>query len=48
MTGEGVAIWLDPTTGQLMVNQDLYVGFLVMVWMVCVVLGLQTARLVLP
>jgi len=44
----GVEIWLDPTTGQLLLEEGPAVVLGALLWIVAIVLGLQTARLVLP
>lgn len=46
--GHGIGIWLDPTTGQVMIAQSLYVAGQVAVWIAAIVAGLVTAWLVLP
>ena len=46
--GEGIGLWLDPTTGQVMISQSLYVACECAVWIGGVVGGLITGRLVLP
>lgn len=46
--GEGIGLWLDPATGQVMVSQTLYVAAQVAAWIAAVVAGLVTAWLVMP
>lgn len=46
--GHGIGLWLDPTTGQVMVAQSLYVACGVVAFLVSVALGALTAWLVLP
>jgi hypothetical protein len=45
---QGIGLWLDPSTGEVMIAQSLYVVLECMVWIGAVVAGLVTAWLVLP
>lgn len=44
----GIGLFLNPTTGQVMVMQELGVALGVLAWLLALVLGLFTAWLVLP
>lgn len=44
----GVEIWLDPVTGQLLLEQGPAVVLGVLLWIVSLVLGLFTAKAVMP
>lgn len=46
--GHGIGLWLDPTTGEVLVSQSLYVAGEAAAWLAAVVLGLVTSWLVLP
>lgn len=45
---QGIGLYLHPTSGQIYVAEGLGVGLAVVCWLVALVLGLATARLVLP
>lgn len=45
---QGLGIWIDTRTGEVMVAQGVYVAAESLLWLVCIVLGLATAWLVLP
>lgn len=46
--GEDTGLYVDPDSGEVRVNEDVFVGVGVMAFLVSVVLGLQTAHRVLP
>lgn len=46
--GEGIGLWLDPTTGQVLISQSLYVALECVLWIGAVIGGLITGKLVLP
>lgn len=48
MTPAGVGIWVNSHTGEVMVTQGVWVAGESLIWLVAIVLGLLTAKLVMP
>ena len=46
--GQGLGVWINTHTGEVMVTQGVYVAAESLLFIVAVVLGLITAKLVLP